>query len=217
MERGLHLQERCCVEEVRNKMSATNLFVLHRRAVTAVAFTILMSCLAACAAPIYSDIHNERFQSASIHVKRVAVIAYPDKKSGRHVGKILSNSLVNQLDKRGVEAVGGMPAAMPFSLSAEVGRLTAQAGAPDAVILIRFGKAYSTEQINQVGILLERKEVWSISYDVLDSNENGIWRGIFQLYRPDALKSGAKSISQQVITNLLNSKALTLVSSKGGR
>lgn len=169
-------------------------------------FSVLVISQTSCMQmPSHSDIRGDRFGNEALFVKRVHILACLEAEFSQSVGKPLSESLMRQFQQEGMESTIDIQERNPLALGGDVDFQKVTKFSPDAIVLIRLGETYSSSS-GQLDL--------TVTFDILDAQARGIWRGSVHLYRINEMHETSESIAAKVVSNLFSNGVLALKGSK---
>lgn len=150
--------------------------------------------------PSHSNIRDDRFGNETLSAKRIYILANLDAEYTHRVGQPLAEGLARQFQRRGFDTKVEVQLRNPLALGSDIDLRQAAKFSPHAVVVIRFGGVYSS---NGQG-------TWTATFDLLNSQIRGIWRGSVRLRRLDKMPESSESIGEQMVTKLIDSGVLAL-------
>lgn len=160
--------------------------------------------------PAHSDIRAEGFKNETLFANRVYILAYLDKEFASNVGKPLTESLVRQFQQRGMEATATIQLKEHAIPNETVYFQKAAKFSPDAIVLVRIGKAYFSSSDRLDLIVSPDRLDWTVTFDMLDAQEKGVWKGNVHLFRISEIRGTSESIAEKMVSNLFNNGVLAL-------
>lgn len=167
--------------------------------------------LTSCALPpAHSNIRAERFKNETLLANRIHILAYLDKEFASNVGKPLTESLTRQFQQRGMVATATIQLKEHAIHDEAVDFQKAAVFSPDAIVLIRIGKAYSSSS-DRLDLIVSPDQLdLTVTFDMLDAQEKGIWKGNIHLFRINEIRDTSELIAEKTISNLFNDGVLAL-------
>lgn len=163
--------------------------------------TFLLCCvLAACATtppPPFSPIRGERFGSTPLSVQRMLVVVDFPIEYKAVIAEPLARDLLQQLKMLGVEVESETKSISPLTRKSP--DFSYRQHKPHAILLAHMGdSAY--------GGGFDR---WTISFDLLDVQGRGIWRGTTSLSRFSNIEATTSLLTQDLLKILSDESILT--------
>jgi Lipopolysaccharide-assembly len=173
-------------------------------------FSFFIICQTSCMhLPGHSDVRGERFGNETLSVKQIYIQAAMDAKFSKSFGEPLTESLKREFQQQGIRATVDIQPALTPDGAVDYQRIAPFS--PDAILLIRLGETHSYISSSSYS---SGQLSLSVTFDLLDAKEKGIWRGRVQVYRLDEMGKTAESIGTKVVSDLIGNRALTLKGSK---
>lgn len=155
--------------------------------------TLTVSCVTHSA---YSPVIGDKFGSVPLAVERLYVIINFPVEHTSTIAEPLARNLREQLKALGVQARSEIQLVSPLALGSGINFVRAHQYKPQAILLVRMAESgYATGSLPY--------SYWTLSFDVLDGQGRGAWRGRSSINRLNDIEATANALSQDLLKKLI--------------
>lgn len=145
--------------------------------------------------PSPSALQSDKFGNDRIAARRVSVIVNMEGAEALRIGQPLLQKIATALREQRYAVDTETQVRNPLALGSDIDFRSAHGFAADVILLIRTGAMHSSS-LNGFDI--------TITFDLLNRERKGVWRGIARVYRLRDIDSSAEDLALQVIEDLKN-------------
>lgn len=157
--------------------------------------TVMLGQLGCVQLPSHSALQADKFGNDQIAAKRFSVIVNMEGAEALRIGHPLLQKIATLLKKQGYTVSLETQIKNPLTLGSDIDFRGAHGFAADAILLIRASAMHwSSNQGFDI----------TLTFDLLNSEKKGIWRGTARVYRLHDIDSTADDLARQVIEDLKN-------------
>lgn len=145
--------------------------------------------------PSHSALQADKFGNDQIAAKRFSIIVNMESAEALQIGHPLLQKIATFLREQGYAVSMETQIRNPLALGSDIDFRGARGFAADAILLIRASAIHWSSN--------QRFDI-ALTFDLLNSERKGIWRGTARVYRLHDIDYTADNLARQVIEDLKN-------------